>query len=512
MRRPVERQATSVRGMRRLPGPVIGSIVFFTSAAILVLEIVAARLLAPYVGVTLQTYTAIIGVILTGIAMGAWLGGRFADRANPIKLVGPVLILGGASALLSIPLLRWLGPKITSTAPTAVIGLTASVFLLPAVILSTVSPLLTKAKLTDLDRTGRTVGGLSALSTAGALVGSFLTGFVLVPHFRSRVIVGIVGSILITLGVSVTFFLRQSKSAGKTALAIVAISSAITAGSTEAAVSWKDPCQMESSYFCARVEPEPGDNSKRLLILDDGWHSKVDIDDPLYLEFEYIRAFRIAIDAWRTPPQKVRALHIGGGGFTMPRYLKATRPGSDSVVFEVDPKLVKLDQQQLGLDLANNLRTKAGDGRQNLRKQASRSVDLVIGDAFGGQSVPWHLATREVTQDVRRVIATGGIYVLNVIDNPPLRFIKAEIATVKAVFKHVAVLSYPEAFAGNIGANFVVVAAHEPLPLPEIASALAADFSNTGMVLAEGKALDKFVGKAIVLTDEFGPVDQLFTR
>jgi spermidine synthase len=502
-----------VTAMRRLPAPVIGMIVFLTSAAILVLEIVAARLLAPYVGVTLQTYTAIIGVILSGIAAGAWLGGRLADRTNPAKLVGPVLIVGGVCALVEIPLLRYLGPKITSTRASAVIGLTASVFLLPATVLSTVSPLLTKVKLTDLDRTGRTVGGLSALSTAGALVGSFVTGFVLVPHFRSRVIVGIVGATLMSIGVLVTTLLRDTRpSVTSSVIVAVGLVAAAGAGATEAASSWKDPCQMESSYFCARVQRELADNSKRLLILDDGWHSKVDIDDPTYLEFEYVRAFRIAIDAWRPPPTKLRALHIGGGGFTMPRYLKATRPGTDSLVLEVDAKLVAFDKKQLGLELARDLRTTSGDGRQNLRRQPSHSWDLVVGDAFGGQSVPWHLATREVALDVQRVLARGGLYVLNVIDNPPQRFIKAEIKTVQSVFPHVAVMSYPDAFAGTIGANFVVVASDRQLPSSAMRLALKADFARTGMVLSDGTSLQNFVGSTIVLTDEFGPVDQLFTR
>ena len=268
---------------------------------------------------------------------------------------------------------------------------------------------------------------------------------------------------------------------------------------------------MESSYFCARAEPDPADDSQRLLVLDDGWHSKVDIDDPTYLEFEYIRAFRIAIDAWRSAPQKIRALHIGGGGFTMPRYLKANRPGSDNLVFEVDPKLVKFDEKYLGLKLAPDLRSVAGDGRQNLRREPSSSWDLVVGDAFGGQSIPWHLATREVAVDIQRVLKPGGLYVLNVIDSPPQNFIKAEIATVKSVFKYVAVLGYPDAIAGDVGANFVVVAADSPLALPGMTSALEADFDKTGMVLLDGEKLDEFIGDGIVLTDDFGPVDQLFT-
>ncbi len=499
--------------MRRLPAAVIGLIVFVTSAAILVLEIVAARLLAPYVGVTLETYTAIIGVILAGIAAGAWIGGRLADRWSPARLVGPALILGGLCAFAEIPLLRILGPNVTSTDASVVIGLTAAIFLLPATVLSTVSPLLVKAKLTDLTQTGRTVGGLSALSTAGALLGSFLTGFVLVPNFRSRVIVGITGAVLITMGVILTTTLRSARPTVVSVVAtLLGIALAVSIGTAQAVSTWKDPCQMESSYFCARAEPDPTDNSRRLLVLDDSWHSKVDTDDPTYLEFEYVRAFRIAIDAWRSPPRKIRALHIGGGGFTMPRYLKATRPGSDSLVFEVDPKLVRFDQKFLGLELAPDLRTVAGDGRQNLRRERSAAWDAVIGDAFGGQSVPWHLATKEVTKDVQRVIAPGGIYVLNVIDSPPQKFIKAEIATVKSVFKNVAVMGFPDAFAGEMGANFVVVASDSPLARPGMATALAADFDKTGMVLLEGAKLDAFVGDAIVLTDDFGPVDQLFTR
>ena len=499
--------------MRRLSAPVTGLIAFFTSAAILVLEIVAARLLAPYVGVTLETYTAIIGVILAGIAAGSWLGGRLADRVDAARSVGPLLIIGGLCALAEIPMLRVLGPRVGSTHATTVIGLTAVVFLLPATVLATVSPMLAKTMLTDLAKTGRTVGGLSALSTAGALLGSFLTGFVLVPNFRSRVIVGIVGGSLIALGVLVTFALHErSGSPAAVALAVAGVAIAVAAGSAQAVSTWRDPCQMESSYFCARSEADAGDDSRRLLVLDDGWHSKVDIDDPTYLEFEYVRAFRIAIDAWRKPPEKIRALHIGGGGFTMPRYLKATRPGSDNLVFEVDPKLVRFDERQLGLKLAPDLRAQTGDGRQNLRRQPSQAWDVVIGDAFGGQSVPWHLATREVTKDIQRVIAPGGLYVLNVIDSPPQGFIKAEIATVMSVFKHVAVLSYPEAFAGRIGANFVLVAADTPLPLPDLAALLAADEENIGMRVLVGGELKAFVGDAIVLTDDFGPVDQLFTR
>ena len=194
----------------------------------------------------------------------------------------------------------------------------------------------------------------------------------------------------------------------------------------------------------------------------------------------------------------------------MPRELKATRPGSNSLVLEIDSKLVKFDERELGLELASDLRAQAGDGRMGLRQQKTGTYDLVIGDAFGGQSVPWHLTTVEVVRDIKRVLTSEGLYVLNVIDSPPSKFAKAEIATVKAAFPYVALLSYPEAIRGEVGANFIVVASPQPLALTEMQLTLATQ-PDLNMIGIDGAALSSFVGKAKVLTDELAPVAQLIT-
>jgi spermidine synthase/MFS family permease len=511
-------------------GLLLGALAFVTSAAVLVIEIVAARLLAPYVGVTLETYTAIIATVLAGIAGGAWLGGRLADRVAPLRALPPVLIVGGVLTLLSLPIVRIVGGRLTTTTPLSVTTLTAAAFLTPAIVLSMVTPLLIKQSVVTLETTGRTVGSLSALSTAGALAGSITTGFVLVPRFRSRVILGIVGALIIALGVvvwaAVSSKLRASRrgandhedsgqSNGKDQLGrklggtALGLAVAVGGGGVAGFSDWRDPCTMESSYFCASVSATPG-TSRKDLILDDVFHSEVDLKDPTYLGFDYTRAFNVAIDAWKPEPTAVRALHIGGGGFTMPRELKATRPGSDSLVLEIDPKLVKFDQRELGLELASDLRTQAGDGRMGLRQQKSGTYDLVLGDAFGGQSVPWHLTTVEVARDIKRVLTTEGLYVLNVIDSPPSKFVKAEIATVQSVFPYVAVLTYPEAITDQVGANFIVVASPKPLALAEMQRVLATQ-PDLNMIGIDGPALRNFVGKAKVLTDELAPVAQLIT-
>jgi spermidine synthase/MFS family permease len=533
-------EVQEVHGLERIPvapvgksmgsGLLLGALAFVTSAAVLVIEIVAARLLAPYVGVTLETYTAIIATVLAGISGGAWLGGRLADRVAPLRALPPVLIVGGVLTLLSLPIVRIVGGRLSTTTPLSVTTLTAAAFLAPAIVLSMVTPLLIKQSVVTLETTGRTVGSLSALSTAGALAGSITTGFVLVPRFRSRVILGIVGALIIALGVvvwaAVSSKLRASRggandqddsgqSNGKDQLGrklggtALGLAVAVGGGGVAGFSDWRDPCTMESSYFCASVSETPG-TSRRDLILDDVFHSEVDLKDPTHLGFDYTRAFNVAIDAWKPEPTAVRALHIGGGGFTMPRELKATRPGSDSLVLEIDPKLVEFDQRELGLELASDLRTQAGDGRMGLRQQKNQTYDLVIGDAFGGQSVPWHLTTIEVARDVKRVLTNDGLYVLNVIDSPPSKFVKAEIATVQAVFQHVAVLTYPEAIAGQVGANFIVVASPKPLALAEMRRVLATQ-PDLNMIGIDGGALSAFVGKAKVLTDELAPVAQLIT-
>jgi spermidine synthase len=153
------------------------------------------------------------------------------------------------------------------------------------------------------------------------------------------------------------------------------------------------------------------------------------------------------------------------------------------------------------------LRVLTGDGRALLARQPSASRDLLIGDAFGHLVVPWHLATVELTRDVRRVLRPGGVYALNLIDGPARRFARAEVATVAAVFNHVLVISRLAALDGKQTANFVVIASDSPLPVAEIATRVAA-VTEPGAVV-EGRT---WAGRARVLTDDRSPVDQLLSR
>jgi MFS family permease len=312
--------------MRPLTPPSAAALVFCTSAAVLVLEILAVRLLAPYVGLTLETYTTVIGVVLAGIALGSWAGGRAADRTDPRTLLGPLLVAGGLLAAATVPLVRLLGEATDGTAAEGMVVLGLFGFLPPAAVLSAVSPVVVKLSLTDLAQTGDVVGRLSAIGTAGALTGTFLTGFVLVSALPNAPIIIGIG---IALALAGCLIQRSAK------LVAVALLAALALAGVAAAAG--RPCEVESAYFCARVAVDPADPSGRTLYLDDLRHAYVDLDDPRRLELRYARLIGDALD--RRPPGPVTALHLGGGGFTLPRYLIATRPGSRNQVLEVDDEV-----------------------------------------------------------------------------------------------------------------------------------------------------------------------------
>ncbi|GAA0516242.1 hypothetical protein Ade02nite_25700 [Paractinoplanes deccanensis] len=490
---------------RALPSGLATALVFGSSGAVLVLEIVALRLVGPYVGVTLQVSSSVIGVSLAAIAYGTWLGGRLADRYDPRSLLAPALLLGAVGTAVTLPLVRYGGELLRGGAAPAVLLLAALAVFLPAFILSAVSPLVVKLQLSDLDRTGSVVGRLSSIGTLGAITATLATGFIFVAAMPSSWIVLTLALLLAAAGGVLWWWLRSTSALpGKPRTRAVLVTVGLVGAGLGA--SSPSPCDVETAYHCARVESDPSTPGGRTLILNSARHSYVDLNDPRNLEFAYIQWIAAAADV--LPAGPVDALHIGGGGFTMPAYLRSTRPGSAQLVAELDGGLVDLDKQKLGLETGPDLRVRVGDARVAVAEQATEAYDLVVGDAFGYLVVPWHLATREMAADIARVTRPAGLYVQNVIDYPPDRFIRAEIATVAAAFPHVAVIAPQEALDGEVGSNFVIMASKSPLPSAAVRTRLAA-VAKEPVTLLEGAELDAFVDGARVLTDDYAPVDQL---
>lgn len=483
------------------------SIAFLASGSVLVLEIAAGRLLAPYVGVSLATYTGIIGVILAGIAAGAWLGGRIADVRPPAPLVGSTLVLGGLAAIASVPIVSLVGGAVTDTGFGSIVLLAAVGFVAPAAILSAAAPLVVRATLRDMATSGSVVGWLSAAGTAGAILGTFLTGFVLLGLVPTRVLIVGVGVLLVVLGIGV----RRWVSGRVPGVPLAILAMVVAAG---AAMFPPGPCDRESAYYCIAVVVDPARPSGRTLVLDRVRHAYVDLADPLHLEFGYVRRFADAavpvVDRTRGDAD---VLHVGGGGFSFPRHLLATAPASRHTVLELDPVVVATARDALGLVESERLRVIAGDARLSIRDLPDDGFDLVVGDAFGGLSVPWHLTTREFLAEIDRVLREDGPYVLNLIDGPRLQFVRAEVATLRERFAHVAVVASPAALGGEAGGNVVLVASHRPIDGAALQQRAEGRGDGPGtVVIADAADVDEFTAGARPLTDDDAPVDQLIAR
>lgn len=494
-----EVEAAGIDGPRSLPSWLAVVLVVGTSAAVLVLEILASRLLAPYVGVSLETYTGIIGTVLAGIAVGAWLGGAAADRVDPRRLIPVLLVVGGALAIATVPTVRALGGAGDASSVGVTLVLTAVGFLPSATVLSAVPPAVVKLQLRDLHDTGATVGRLSAYGTAGAIVATFLTGFVLVAVAAVTTIIIATGVLLVVSGLALWAALpSQGRRSTRGEITSVSVFAGLALLGAWALGS---PCDSETPYYCVRIENDSDRSSGRVLVLDDLRHSYVDLDDPTHLDFWYTRRLAEAIDQ-ASIDGEVSAVHIGGGALTVPTWVQTTLPGSRQTVFEIDDELIDLvvDEFDRTTGPTNGLDVVAGDARLALREIADDSVDVVIGDAFGSRAVPWHLATREFVDDVARVVRPGGIYALNVIDGSDLAFLRAEAATIASVFAHVEVILSDGPARGRLG-NSVIVASDAPLDTTA--------FDADGGRLVDD--VEVFIGDARVLTDDSAPVDQLLT-
>ena len=476
------------------------ALVFGASASVLVVEVVSLRLLAPYLGLTLETSTLVIGVALAAIAMGSWAGGRAADLMPPRRLLGPLLAVSGVAVAATPFAVRAAG-----AIDDGVLLMLVSTFaiMVPGTTLAAVTPMVTKLRLTSLNETGTIVGRLSAIGTTGAIVGTVVTGFILISRLPvSGIMVGL-GAVLVGAAALVEWRVRGWRSAVAPAVLVVVGGGALVVA--------PGGCDVETTYHCALVVTDPDRASGRVLMLDGAPHSYVDLDDPTHLQFDYAKVVVSAIDTAYPEGLPLRVYHIGGGGLTLPRYLEQVRPGTSSLVSEIDPGVVKIDTEQLELKTGHGIEVRVEDARLGIGRLADDSHDLVLGDAFGGVSVPWHLTTREMVSEIARVLTEEGVYVINLLDYGPLGFARAEVATLTEAFDHVALATEADTLTQGekAGGNLVVIASNRPLDIASIGTRISERSADWKVIT--GAELVAWTGDAAVLTDDHAPVDQLLS-
>jgi spermidine synthase len=223
----------------------------------------------------------------------------------------------------------------------------------------------------------------------------------------------------------------------------------------------------------------------------------VDLDDPAHLAFEYVRRLGHVLDL--APPGPLRALHLGGGALTLPRYVAATRPGSGQQVVEIDAALVRLVRERLPLGRDTRIRVRTGDARAVLAKTRPCAFDVVIVDVFAGGSMPAGVSSVEFAALAAGVLRPGGVFAVNLADGGPLAFARAYVATVARVFERLALIADPTVLAGRRFGNLILVAGADPLPVAGYARRTASD-PFPGRVLHGGE-LRRFTGGAKPIED-----------
>jgi spermidine synthase len=225
--------------------------------------------------------------------------------------------------------------------------------------------------------------------------------------------------------------------------------------------------------------------------------SYVDLEDPTYLDFEYVRLIADVINT--LPEGRLDAVHIGGGACTLPRYVAATRPGSRQIVVEPDGALVELVRAQLRLRSVPRLKVRIVDGRTGSGALRDASADLLILDAFSGATMPLDLATAEYLADVVRILRPSGTLLINVADGKGLAFTRRVTATVRGTFRHVMLLAEPGVMRGRRFGNIILAASAAPLAVDILTRKAAGGLPQARCVHDE--ALTNFIAGAAPLHD-----------
>ena len=257
--------------------------------------------------------------------------------------------------------------------------------------------------------------------------------------------------------------------------------------------------RLDTGHGCAELLRDADRRAGWVLLIDGIPQSHVDLDDPGYLEFEYVRRLGHIIDLTAPEGQPLHVLHLGAGALTLVRYVAAIRPGSRQVAVEVDEALWRFIKLRLPLRTGGRTGVRIGDARAVLDRVPAGSFDVVIADVFAGGRTPAHLTSVEFAAAAARVLSPAGCYAVNIGDGPPLAYARAQVATAGSVFDQVCLIADPGVLRGRRFGNLVLAAAQGELPLAGLARRAAGDpFPGR---LVHGADLDRFAAGAKPVTD-----------
>jgi spermidine synthase len=475
---------------------VLELVVFICAAAVMVFELTGSRVLALYAGTSIFVWASLIGVILGSLSVGYWYGGRLADRRPTERTLSLVILASGvliaAAALASRPLLVWLYVRVAGLGWRSLVAATA-LFSLPSLLLGMVSPFAVRLRMKTLDATGRTVGNFYAVSTLGSIAGTFLAGFVLIPHFGSSKLLYILAATL--AATSLLLVPRRRVLVIGVTLAVLAL------------LAWKitdsGAFKVETMYNSVWIGdyPDPRTGQMVRVMSLNSQNSSTIFRDSQELVEEYTKYYNLGA---HFSPGFRSALMIGGAGYVYPREYLRRFPAATIDVVEIDPKVTELARGYFGLEDDPRLGIFHQDARIFLN-ETTRKYDVFFGDVFQSIfSVPFHLTTRETAQRVYGLLPDNGVAIMNTIssvEGPEGKFLRALLRTYREVFPQVYLFPVDDAADGRRVQNVMLVALKSPTP-PSFHS----DDPELDRYLSHRWTPD-VPADVPVLTDDYAPVE-----
>jgi MFS family permease len=484
--------------------------VTLNAAGAMIVEIVAGRMLAPYFGMSLYTWTTVIGVVLSGLALGHWVGGLLAEKwpGKSVLVIGLAFWAGAITTLLVLPIITAVAGELSIRSAPLAVSITVAgfaAFFLPSLAAGLIQPLATTYALHVKGRTsGRLIGKMFAAGAFGSILGTFLAGFVLISYLGSAGTIWLVAGLNALLGALFVPGIGSLVFGAASACVMAAIAFTRTT-----IPGFATPCQLESQYYCIRVDPADHLTGRpsMLMALDHLVHSINDRSDPQFLFSPYVHLVD-EIARHKFGSQPVSAFFVGGGGFTLPRAWSARNPKSLLTVAEIDPLVTELARDQMWFNPGSNTRIEMQDARVALkREKPGKYFDIIFGDAFHDIAIPAHLVSDEFNQLVRSHLSARGFYVLNVVDNPRQpRLLASIVRTLQQRFKIIEVWVSPQDVQGATRATFILYASAQTTGL---ASSVTASYGSARLwqrISIDSLGIERL---GVILTDDFTPVDRL---
>jgi spermidine synthase/Flp pilus assembly protein TadD len=508
---------------------VPGATVFLSSGCIMVLEIVAGRLIARHLGSSLYTWTSVIGVVLAGITIGNYLGGRIADRFPARKALSALFGISSLTCVITVILNVLVGRWVFlwyMNWPLRVFTHVTLVFLIPSTLLGTISPVVAKMALDRGLPTGRTVGDIYACGAAGSIAGTFLAGFYLIAVMGTVAIIWMIGAVLLLMAIlywvrlrvlyawAAVFFALMTLGVAPAELAQRVGSSFALRERPNPHVLYEDETQY--NYIAViRLSDKP---EKRKFVQDMLTHSIMVMDNVRDLQYDYEQIYAAVTRQLSGDKDRFSVLAIGGGGYVFPRYIQEVWPGSNVDVVEIDPGVTKAAMEAFGLERDTTINIITMDARnyvnglleqQRIGKEIPR-YDFIYEDAFQDCSVPYQLVTKEFNEKIARILADDGVYMINLIEvlNIGL-FIGSFVNTLEQTFPYVYVLTREQESLSR--GTFVLIAAKRELNLDFGNLRISESAEALDVWTLDDSSINELKKKAgwVVLTDDYAPVENL---